>query len=82
VRSGAIKRYFTLLKAQPELGRPEHIGWIALMSTAFDDLSGLERDAAVRWMAQQTKGTRQRAADCDVTTQALNDSRHKLTSSR
>ena len=57
--SGVIKRYLTLLQAQPEPGTAEHIGWIALMSAAFDDLSPLERDAAVGWMARQTKGVRQ-----------------------
>jgi hypothetical protein len=68
VSSGAVKRYLTLLEAQPESGRAEHIGWIALMSTAFDDLSAVERDAAVGWMVPQTKGVRQRADGCDVTT--------------
>jgi hypothetical protein len=29
------------------------------MTAAFDDLSPLERDAAVGWMAPQTEGARQ-----------------------
>jgi hypothetical protein len=67
VSSGALKRYLTLLQAQPEPGRAEEIGWIALMSAAFDYLSPLERDAAVGWMAPQTEGARQRADDSDFT---------------
>jgi hypothetical protein len=43
VSSGAIKQYLTLLQAQPEPGRTEHIGWIALMSAALDELSPLQR---------------------------------------
>ncbi len=66
--SGVIKRYLALLQAQPEPGAAEHIGWIALMSVAFDDLSPLERDAAVGWMAPQTEGARQRADGSGFTT--------------
>jgi hypothetical protein len=68
VSSGAIKRYLTLLQAQPEPGRTEHIGWIALMSAAFDDLSPLERDAAVGWMAPRTEGSRKWADGAGFTT--------------
>jgi hypothetical protein len=68
VSSGAIKRYLTLLQAQPEPGRTEHIGWIALMSAAFDDLSPLERDAAVGWMAPRTEGSRKWADGSGFTT--------------
>jgi len=68
VSSGVIKRYLTLLQAQPEPGTAEHIGWIALMSVAFDDLSLLERDAAVGWMAPQAQGGRQWADSSGFTT--------------
>jgi hypothetical protein len=54
-----LKRYLTLLQAEPEPGTAAHICWIALMSDAFDVLSPLERDAAVGWMALQTEGARQ-----------------------
>ena len=34
-----LKRYLTLLQAEPEPGTAAHICWIALMSDAFDVLS-------------------------------------------
>ena len=52
-------RYLTLLQAEPKPGTTVHIRWIALMSDAFDDLSPLERDAAVGWMAPRTEEARQ-----------------------